>query len=92
MAYVRPMVLSSSGRRTVGRNVATAKAVGAATTEAVTAAATASALSKRGVGNHQEYDEYSKKLMHCFSPHTAGRTAKRVPRRTLRKRGPSPGL
>jgi len=47
----------------VGRNVTTADAVAAAGV----AAATALALRKGRMRNHQEYDERSKKFMHCSS-------------------------
>jgi hypothetical protein len=60
---------------TVGRNVTAAEAAAAgvaAATAADVAAATAS-LGKSGLSNHQEYDECSKKLMHCSSASQNGK-------------------
>jgi hypothetical protein len=45
----------------------------AAATANVAAATTTSALGKRRVSNHQEYDECSKKLMHCSSASQNGK-------------------
>lgn len=64
------------GRRTVGRNVTAAEAAAtgvAAATANVAAATTTSALGKSRVSNHQEYDECSKKLMHCSSASQDGK-------------------
>jgi hypothetical protein len=62
----------SDWSRTVRRNVAAAEAGVAAAGVAHAAAARAAAtttspLRKGGLGNDQEYDERSKKLMHCSS-------------------------
>jgi hypothetical protein len=72
-ADVGSVSINAGRRGTVRRNVATAEAVctaagvADAATAAVCAAATTPALRKGGMRNDQEYDERSKKFMHCSS-------------------------